>query len=110
MSDILTCKACEKNIPAYLNKELSDEETIQMIDHITKCPSCKDELNVQYMVSVGLNNLDEIIDLNVDAELESRKRETLRSIHLKDFTERFYLGVLFLGVSTFFLAALLIIL
>jgi len=54
----------------YLNKTLSDEETIALIDHVKKCPSCREELTIQHMVAVGLNNLDEIIDLNTGEVVE----------------------------------------
>ncbi len=94
----------------YLNKTLSDEETIALIDHVKKCPSCREELTIQHMVAVGLNNLDEIIDLNVDSELDKRRRQTVLSLYKKDVTERMHLGVFFVGLSTFFLALLLIIL
>lgn len=105
----MTCKLAEKMIPGYLNENISDEETLELIAHIENCPACKEELTIQHMVSVGLNNLDEIIDLNVDSELDRRKREANRRLHKKDVTERLYMGVLFVGVTTFLLAGLLIV-
>ena len=108
--ELLSCRQYEKQIPMYLNKTLSDEETIALIDHVKKCPSCREELTIQHMVAVGLNNLDEIIDLNVDKELEKRKKEALRSLYKKDIIERGYLGIFFVGVTIFCLAAFLIIL
>ncbi len=108
--ELLSCRQYEKLIPMYLNKTLSDEETIALIDHVKKCPSCREELTIQHMVAVGLNNLDEIIDLNVDSELDKRRRQMVLSLYKKDVTERMHLGVFFVGLSTFFLALLLIIL
>ena len=110
MEETLSCKETEKQIPMFLNKTLSENETLALIEHINNCKSCKEELTIQYMVSVGLNNLDEIIDLNVDKELEKRKKEALRSLYKKDIIERGYLGIFFVGVTIFCLAALLIIL
>lgn len=106
----LTCKEAERKLPKYLNENISDEDALELIEHIENCPECKEELTIQHMVSVGLNNLDEIIDLNVDYELGKRKREAVRRIHKKDITERVYLGILFVGVTTAFLAGLLILL
>lgn len=110
MNRQIICKECEKKIPAYILKELQDEETLEMIEHIKACPSCKDELTIQSMVSVGLNNLDEIININVDMEMDKRKKEVLRRMYSLDLKERIYLGALFAGVSTLFMAVLLIIL
>ena len=106
----LNCRQYEKLIPMYLNDTLSDEETLDLIDHVKKCTSCREELTIQRMVSVGLNNLDEIIDVNVDSELDKRRRQAGLSLYKKDVTERMHLGVFFVGLSTFFLALLLIIL
>lgn len=108
--DELTCKKCEKMISAYLAGELSDDDNLMIIEHIKTCPSCKDELTVQSMVSVGLNNLDEIININIDAQLDKTRKESLRRLYKADFKERLYLGCLFGGVSILFLAVLLIVL
>ena len=70
--EILSCRQYEKQIPMYLNKTLSDEETIELIDHVKKCPSCREELTIQYLVGRGLQSLNDGNEFNLAGELDKK--------------------------------------
>lgn len=109
MIENLDCKKTEKLIPQFIAGKLDLNDKLMLIEHFENCSGCKDELNVQYMVSVGVNNLDEIIDLNIDRELLRQKKDILHKLHVNDIIERSSLGILFTAVSVFTFIVLLII-
>ena len=104
------CKKYEREIPLYLNGTLSQNDTLDLIEHVKTCANCKEELTVQHMVAVGLNDLDQIISLNVDDELEAEKKRIMASRRKHDRAERAFLGILFINVSAFFAALMMLIL
>lgn len=108
--DYQNCKKFERWIPLYLSDKLSQDETLELIEHVKNCPNCKEELTIQHMVAVGLNDLDQIISINVDEELEAEKKSILASLRKKDRAERTFLGILFINVSAFFMALMMLIL
>ena len=108
--DYRICKKYEKQIPLFLNGTLSEDDTLELIEHIRGCANCKEELTIQHMVAVGLNDLDQIISINVDEELDREKKKIMAARHKRDTAERAYLGILFVNVSAFFIALLMLIL
>ncbi len=106
----LTCKACDRMIPEYVAGHLTDEENLELIEHIKGCPECKEELTIQSMAAIWLDDIDDIMNINVDAQMDRQKKESLRKIYKADLKERMYLGALFGCVSILFLAVLLIVL
>ena len=55
---MLTCKETEKMVMPYIKGELNEDELEAFMQHLTGCSSCKEELEIYYTVSVGLNQLD----------------------------------------------------
>ncbi|MDR1765079.1 MAG: zf-HC2 domain-containing protein [Lachnospiraceae bacterium] len=59
--------------------ELTDHSLAGFLDHLEHCPKCRDELEIYYVVYVGLRQLeveDGIVDMegNLAAALESSRR------------------------------------
>ena len=57
----LACQAGDKQAIAQLW-----EQTKAFIEHIRTCPDCQDELEINYIVMIGLQQLDEGEILSVD--------------------------------------------
>ena len=66
----MNCKEVEKNIPRFIRKECTAKEEIALLEHILQCPECKEELSIQFLLTEGINRLEngESFDLNLELE------------------------------------------
>jgi len=55
----VTCAEAEKLIVPYMEDKLSVTELEDFIEHIETCKNCREELEIHYMVDVGLKKLDQ---------------------------------------------------
>lgn len=55
----MTCMEAEKMVIPYINDKLSVTELEDFMEHIETCENCREELEIHYMVDVGLKKLDE---------------------------------------------------
>ena len=78
MKDIINCSKAEKLIPKYIKGETTDIETTWLLDHIDNCDTCREELTIQYFISEGLDNVEELNDYNLLKGFD-RKIKTSRS-------------------------------
>ena len=51
----MTCKEARKLIIPFIHDELSMEDTRDFLQHIRGCKACMDELEIYYIVEVGLD-------------------------------------------------------
>lgn len=76
----MKCECTLKKITNYINKELSEKEEWEFIEHMEKCPKCFEELELTFIMLKGLDMLDEgkftTMDFAVELhkELENRKK------------------------------------
>lgn len=101
----MNCREAQALIVPFIEGKLSDEQKEKFIEHIENCTDCYDELEVYYIVMVGVKQLDEedhiLVDFNGDLkkyiafQKEQLARKHSRSIRLK-----------FGGVSAFVLLLL----
>ena len=50
----MTCVEAEKMVVPYMKDELSPTELEDFLNHIKTCDNCREELEIHYMVDVGL--------------------------------------------------------
>lgn len=55
----MTCIEAEKLVIPYIEDKLSLPELEEFMEHIRTCEKCREELEIYYMVDVGLKKLDE---------------------------------------------------
>lgn len=55
----MTCMEAEKMVIPYIKDELSPMEVEDFLEHMETCETCWEELEINYMVDVGLKKLDE---------------------------------------------------
>lgn len=55
----MDCMAFRKNINAYISGSLPDDELNGFLRHLEHCPKCREELEINYIVSEGIRLLDE---------------------------------------------------
>ena len=107
---ILTCKETEKMIPQYIAGTLNDDEVLRLIKHINECGNCKEELTIQRMVSVSMDDLDKVAEINVEKELDLKESEIVHKRYIADLWERCFYGALFAFLSGICMVTLLLVL
>lgn len=55
---MLSCREAEKMVMPFIEERLDEQELEQFLDHISGCESCREELEIYYIVSLGLQQLD----------------------------------------------------
>ena len=55
----MDCRQAEKLVVPYIKDELNMDELDDFLEHVEYCDNCMEELEIHYMVDVGLKKLDE---------------------------------------------------
>lgn len=55
----MECREAERLVMPYIQDELTDQELEDFLEHIETCPACQEELEIYFMVALGLKQLDE---------------------------------------------------
>ncbi len=100
----MTCTEAEKMVIPYINDKLSFQELEDFIGHIETCENCREELEIHYMVDVGLKKLDEVDGTyDIVGDLRRKLEESANTIR------RFFLfQITRYSVSTLMTMALLL--
>ena len=69
----MDCREAQALIVPFIEGELTDEQTEAFIQHIENCTDCYDELEVYYIVMVGVKQLDEEEHMLVDFKGDLKK-------------------------------------
>ncbi len=62
----MDCREVEKNIDPFIQNTLQVSEIGPFLEHIEECPQCFNELDIRYMMSRGLQCLDDESITNYD--------------------------------------------
>lgn len=83
----MTCVEAEKMVVPYMKDELSPTELEDFLDHIKTCENCREELEIHYMVDVGLKKLDEADGTyDIVGDLKRKVAESYRTLrHISIF-------------------------
>ncbi len=68
----MNCKEFEQMIPLYFHNELNEKELAIFAEHLESCASCKEELTIQYLITEGMQRLEDGSTLDVDKELSEK--------------------------------------
>lgn len=95
----MNCQEAQSNVLNYINHKLNDEQTIEFIDHIKDCANCQDELEIYYIMMVGLRQLDngEVLTTDFQKELmdDMKKRyEWIRKEKRREYMTQFLIFTL----------------
>lgn len=78
----MDCKEFEKLIPDYLVKKLDYPTLKRFYQHMEECRDCREELDIQFLVSEGIHRLEEGNAFDLQTELELRLEETRKSMRI----------------------------
>lgn len=103
----MNCKETEKSIPSFLKGELEGDRLAEFVEHIEQCPECKEELSIQFLVTEGMERLEEGNSFNLQAALQGRMEESRHHIYVNRMLRKilFLLEVL---VAAFIVAAVML--
>lgn len=98
----MDCREVQGLIVPFIKSELTMEQAKTFFQHIDNCPDCKEELEVYYMMMIGMKELDEDNPKSLDLhsqfeELLDRSRTEINKHHLRK-TPRMVLFLALMGV------------
>ncbi len=70
----MNCKEFESYIPAFIDKKLDFKTMEEFRAHYESCSECREELSIQFLVTVGVWHLDNDDDSAFDFEDELKRR------------------------------------
>ena len=65
----MNCKEAEKKIPSFLQDDLDGTKLEEFVEHVENCSECKEELSILFLVTEGLERLEEGNNFNLQEEL-----------------------------------------
>ena len=68
----MDCKETQRYMRQFLENELDAENAREFILHVRSCKECMEELIIEYLISGGMQELENTDDINVQMELEKR--------------------------------------
>ncbi len=68
----MDCKEFEKMIPDFTGDKLNFKELQQFIKHLDECGNCREELAIQFLVTEGIQRLEEGSAFDLQSELNQR--------------------------------------
>lgn len=81
----MDCQEAQSNILNFINHKMGQDETLSFIEHIRECSDCWEELEIYYVILVGLRQLDgreeiiadfrERLKKEIDCQYEMIERE-----------------------------------
>lgn len=66
---MLNCKDCEKLIPDFLADKLDSVTAEKFIAHIEQCQECMEEVSIQFLITEGMNRLEQGNTFELSKEL-----------------------------------------
>lgn len=81
----MDCREALETITNYLQGQLQLQKEIDLIEHVEHCPACFDELELNYIMLIGLDKLDEEQSVSMDftAMLQEHLEESKRQYRKK---------------------------
>ena len=76
----MDCKQFERMIPDFIARKLDFQNLIKFKDHMEHCADCKEELVIQFLVSEGMQRLEEGDAFDLQNELKERLEDAGRKI------------------------------
>ena len=80
------CAKFQKQISSFINNNLDINEMDMFINHARKCRDCYEELEINYMVNIGLEKIEKDESASFDLKGELEKWLTITRISLTCFT------------------------
>lgn len=104
----MDCKEAEKKIPSFLDDELDGRELAEFVEHMEGCPECMEELSIQFLVTEGMEQLEQGNNFNLQEALRHKLGIADDKIQL-NLILRHILLILECVVAVFIIMALILV-
>lgn len=100
--EAMECREFEKHIADFITKKMDYPTLKRFYEHAEQCAECREELNIQFLVTEGMQRLEKGSTFDLQSELEQRLEEARKSI-------RYHSAFLYLGIAMEIVAVALLI-
>lgn len=89
----MNCQSAQSMVLNFINNKLDKEETKEFIEHVRGCKDCWEELEIYYVMLIGLKQLDEGEEMVADFkeklqnEVDSRYNALVREQRRQQVTK-----------------------
>ena len=100
--EVMDCKEFEKLIPDFIDQEMDFQDLNKFNEHMQKCPNCKEELVIQFLVTEGMQRLEEGDSFDLQKELDERLLKARKSVRRRNiflYTIAFVESLVVLGIA-----------
>ena len=80
----MDCKTAEKLIPDFIRGRMETRTAKHFVEHVEKCASCREELSIQFLVTVGEERLEDGEAFNLNRELSSRLAVAKKHVKIRE--------------------------
>lgn len=84
----MDCKEFEKSIPGFISDKLSYQVLKKFCRHMEYCEDCREELNIQFLVTESLQRLEDGRGFDLQKELDQRLEESRRRVRIQNIFMR----------------------
>ena len=84
------CQNAQSMVLNFINNKLDKEETKEFIEHIRSCKDCWEELEIYYVMLIGLKQLDEGEELAADFKEKLQNEVDSRYLEIEKNSKRKY--------------------
>lgn len=98
----MECKEFERLIPDFIEDNMDYPTLKQFCEHMNTCPECKEELVIQFLVTEGIQRLEDGRAFDLQKELNTRMEDAGKKI-------RVHTGFLRLGLMMEIVAVCLLV-
>ncbi|MBR1931412.1 MAG: zf-HC2 domain-containing protein [Lachnospiraceae bacterium] len=80
----MDCKEFERLIPEFIDREMDFQTLNKFNEHMKKCDNCREELVIQFLVTEGMQRLEEGDSFDLQRELDERLQEARKTIRRRN--------------------------
>lgn len=81
----MTCKEFSSMIPAFMADTLDDNSLLNFLDHLDECKGCREELEIQYLVSKVFDQTDPDEEVNLSRDLPAFIDKEQKLLHKRQW-------------------------
>ena len=85
----MDCREVERSITQFIHDKMNKDEIEEFVNHIYGCDSCKEEVAIQYLITEGMNRLEEGETFTLQEELDAKLEHARRRAILRKWMRRF---------------------
>ena len=89
----LTCKQEEKLILPFIRDTLDNRTKRQFLNHLDHCDQCLEELSIQFLVTTGMQRLENGDAFDLNRELGERIATERKHLHMLGSVESALVGL-----------------